>query len=471
MKIGTLLADPTKDVSKLSVTQLKTVLRQNGVPKDQLSKMRKAELLVHKLQEILGKKLAPTIDDAKSAQLLADKAVATHRLCRLRTDLVVLVSHFLDTQSVVQLASCDHFLRARMTLAFGERASPALSSLRQYHSTRTLPRMMVQALLSRAQRLQSLAVKVEMHGRGFTAPSRSVLKQVFAEDKLGLDFPPSLTHLDLRANTALPRLLQAVRHWSALVSLKLSWALNDDNTDSKTPPTLVFPNLRSLALEDGGRADEALVVALLRSAPALRTLRLTDTFCVFKNVDAVMPVLRKLHTLVLLKAFNFDVDLKPCTNLRCLAFYACLSSSMPGAAVSALPPNLTHLCLTGGISSAADEDVLFVRHLAVQPWSRGEADALLRNSHLLDNVESLVIAAYGERIAETLQDLFETARNQPLCFKNLRRFRLDHLTDADRASAKNSGLAESANASAKPERLRQHAPPLDRRHKVTVGCG
>lgn len=158
IRVDAFVANPALDLSVHTVEQLKQLLEQQ-VPKDEVLTLRKAEVL-QRLNELIASRLAPSTSKFKAIKQLADNAAAAHMLSRLRTDLLLAVSLFLDLTSLVRLASCDRFLRARMTLAVTDQAatSPALAALRTLEFRASISRVFLLPLLSRTQWLERLSV-------------------------------------------------------------------------------------------------------------------------------------------------------------------------------------------------------------------------------------------------------------------------------------------------------------------------
>jgi hypothetical protein len=422
--------NPTQDISKLTVPQLKQILRVDSAESKQL---RKPELL-QRLQKLLLQYAAAASDGSSRANEALDaSSSASYPLSKLHTCLLVMVSHFLDGASIAMLAACHRFLRARMTLAPSDRPSPALLALRRIHAVHPISPTVLNSLLASAKRVEFVSFKVDyqLEWDDFGVAQLPLVVQP------PLALPSSVTCVDITAPVCLATLLRCIASCSKLTSARFCSAFGDEKKSSVSRFVFSFPHLHTLVLEGGsGDNDAACAMRAITACPQLRVLKLLSMFdhgnalCLDALVDNLVK-LPHFHSLTLGEA-NASVSLKPLVNLTELTNIALLNRR---AKILDVPPTLVRLCCGLRDLQLIDKgDIPQLRHLIICDHHTNDlSNAVRRAVAIARGIETLEIVAEDLDESDNLSAVVAAVDQvRPKSFPKLQRLRLhlDRINDA-----------------------------------------
>lgn len=215
---------------------------------------------------------ARLVSDALLKRTNEAKSSTPNKFSRLSTQLLLLVAEFLRVRDVGCWARTSRCVHPRLTLSLRDTPSPALAAIKVFESSPEIP---LNSLLQRTFRLESLD-----------------LCNTFANELPALTvFPPSLT--SLRCMTLTRHTTQLLIACTKLETLVVQ--AQRANCDFKESEIARWPRLRVLHIGSAAGALEASwAYILLRCAPALTELCLTDVHAFDMSWLLFVPALRSL---------------------------------------------------------------------------------------------------------------------------------------------------------------------------------
>lgn len=309
-----------------------------------------------------------------AAPVVERPASAGDALVKLSSDMITLISQFLDLPTHAAFARTSRFYRSLLTLHLFGPASQGLRNMQSWEIPKTdKSAVFLSCLLVRTPRLQSLCVKV-----GGTQEGVNLLHALFRTahrcdlpDKI---FPVTLRRLSL--SLAFPAIgarqfLMALRNCTRLEFLAIN--MHDAKSDPLNTgwlKSLSFPSLRSLVYVGGASGIDVTGIAegLLRTSNAFESLQFTRALIsadtLFERL-AALPSLRRLH-LQSVKLPRRATD-KPPELLTLCPYLTDLhheESNFFPQFVTELPKTLVRLCCSSVLDQVIQQNYLTaLRHI------------------------------------------------------------------------------------------------------------